>query len=270
MVESGTAGEQVLIRTFRETHHDLMGVLFGVLRNWEDARDAAQTAFLKCWKVRHELHNVRDVRAWLFRISLNTARDIRRREGLRRAVPIDALGESVSNPAALSTEDELIHRERLRHLQTALRELRPSEREVFILRQDTGLTYEEIAEARGYPVGTVKTLMRAALRKLRARLVEGRAPAPTATPPACPAGAASRQKACSAFSSASSVNDPAKRARYTAPAPQPRAQRSAVVPAGSTRPSAMASSSSHASPALTRPSSKPPSANGSSANDQGG
>jgi RNA polymerase sigma-70 factor (ECF subfamily) len=173
MGDSGIASERDLARAFQEAHHDLMGLLFGVLRNWEDARDAAQTAFLKCWKVRHELHNVRDLRAWLFRISLNTARDIRRKEDLRRAVPLDALHDSVASPSP-STEDELVHRERLRRLQTALRELRPSEREVFILRQDTGLTYEEIAEARGYPVGTVKTLMRTALRKLRARLVEDR------------------------------------------------------------------------------------------------
>jgi RNA polymerase sigma factor (sigma-70 family) len=174
MALSGTACDHVLARTFQEAHHDLMGLLFGVLHNWEDARDAAQTAFLKCWKVRHELENVRDLRAWLFRISLNTARDIRRKQGLRRAVPLDTLGDSVSNPSALSTEDELVHRERLRRLQTALRELRPPEREVFILRQDTGLTYEEIAVARGYPVGTVKTLMRTALRKLRVRLAEDR------------------------------------------------------------------------------------------------
>jgi RNA polymerase sigma-70 factor (ECF subfamily) len=172
MLQSITDSEHVLAKTFREAHHDLMGLLFRILGNWEDARDAAQTGFLKCWKLRHELDNVRDLRSWLFRVTLNSARDIRRREGIRRALPLDALGDTVPNHGGLSTEDELVHRERLRRLQTALRELRPAEREVFILRQDTGLTYEEIAEARGYPIGTVKTHMRMALRNLRARLAE--------------------------------------------------------------------------------------------------
>ena len=45
--------------------------------------------------------------------------------------------------------------------------LRPDEKEVFLLRQNGGLTYEEIAEIRKAPVGTVKTQMRSALQKLR-------------------------------------------------------------------------------------------------------
>jgi RNA polymerase sigma-70 factor (ECF subfamily) len=46
-------------------------------------------------------------------------------------------------------------------------ELRDEEREIFLLRQNGNLTYEQIAEMRGTPVGTVKTQMRAALAKLK-------------------------------------------------------------------------------------------------------
>ena len=46
---------------------------------------------------------------------------------------------------------------------------------MFVLRLEVALTYEAIAAARGQPVGTVKTLMRAALRKLRHRLADHRA-----------------------------------------------------------------------------------------------
>ncbi len=42
--------------------------------------------------------------------------------------------------------------------------------EVFLLRQNSDLTYDEIAAKRSAPVGTVKTQMRAALHKLRAVL----------------------------------------------------------------------------------------------------
>jgi RNA polymerase sigma-70 factor (ECF subfamily) len=49
----------------------------------------------------------------------------------------------------------------------ALLDLRQEEKEVFLLRQNGGLTYEQIAEVRNSPVGTVKTQMRAALQKLR-------------------------------------------------------------------------------------------------------
>ena len=48
--------------------------------------------------------------------------------------------------------------------------LRAEERAVFLLRQNTSLTYEEIAARRCIPVGTAKTQMRTALYKLRATL----------------------------------------------------------------------------------------------------
>src|SRR2546423_1283637 len=52
----------------------------------------------------------------------------------------------------------------------ALTGLRPDEREVLLLRQNSDLTYDEIAVKGRAPVGTVKTQMRAALHKLRAVL----------------------------------------------------------------------------------------------------
>jgi RNA polymerase sigma-70 factor, ECF subfamily len=172
MVALAAMSDQALACTFRELQHELPARLYRVLHNWEDARDAAQTAFLKCWRRRERLHDVRDLRSWLFRIGLNAALDLRRQVAVRRAVPLDALGDTVPKHAGADTADEVLHREELELLRHALRQLRPAEREVFVLRQDVGLTYDEIAAARGQPVGTVKTLMRAAVRKLRHRLGE--------------------------------------------------------------------------------------------------
>jgi RNA polymerase sigma-70 factor (ECF subfamily) len=58
-------------------------------------------------------------------------------------------------------------KETLDRLRRAIMDLRPDEKEVFLLRQNGELTYDQIAEIRGSPVGTVKTQMRAALQKLR-------------------------------------------------------------------------------------------------------
>jgi RNA polymerase sigma-70 factor, ECF subfamily len=63
--------------------------------------------------------------------------------------------------------DRLEDQECLDRLRAALRDLRIEEKEVFLLRQNGGMTYEQIAEARNAPVGTVKTQMRSALQKLR-------------------------------------------------------------------------------------------------------
>jgi len=61
-------------------------------------------------------------------------------------------------------------REDVGRLRQAITTLRPEEKEVFLLRQNGGLTYEQIAEIRSAPIGTVKTQMRAALQKLRKAL----------------------------------------------------------------------------------------------------
>ena len=53
-----------------------------------------------------------------------------------------------------------------------MQQLRPEEQEVFLLRQNGELTYEQIAEMLTVPVGTVKTRMRMALGKLREVLEE--------------------------------------------------------------------------------------------------
>jgi RNA polymerase sigma-70 factor (ECF subfamily) len=55
----------------------------------------------------------------------------------------------------------------MERLRAALLELRPEEKAIFLLRQNADLTYEEIADLRRCPVGTVKTQMRTALQKLR-------------------------------------------------------------------------------------------------------
>jgi RNA polymerase sigma-70 factor (ECF subfamily) len=63
--------------------------------------------------------------------------------------------------------DRVEHQETLLRLRKAIMNLRQEEKEVFLLRQNGDLTYEQIAEARKTPVGTVKTQMRSALQKLR-------------------------------------------------------------------------------------------------------
>ena len=62
---------------------------------------------------------------------------------------------------------EAARNERLLIVRRAISQLRPEEQEVFLLRQDGQMTYEQIAEAISIPLGTVKTRMRLSLMKLR-------------------------------------------------------------------------------------------------------
>ena len=141
------------------------GTLFYLVGNMEDARDALQETFLKCWRNRQQIEDVKNLRAWVFRIALNTGRDCRKAAWNRRRQSI--VEETVMVSTSESPDAGLMRDEELRALRQAVLKLRAEEQEVFLLRQNGSLTYEQIAEATSLPIGTVKTRMRTAIRQLR-------------------------------------------------------------------------------------------------------
>jgi RNA polymerase sigma-70 factor (ECF subfamily) len=156
----------ILLRTFHELRDELVSTLWFLLGNPEDAQDAAQEAFLRCWRTLDSVPDIQNLRAWIFRVGLNVAKDVQRSAWRRRAKPL--LGTEIM-PIVDNTSPTqgLEDQEVLLRLRQALLQLRPEEKEVFLLRQNGDLTYEQIAEQRNRPVGTVKTQMRSALQKLR-------------------------------------------------------------------------------------------------------
>jgi len=160
----------VLVRAFTEYRDELVSTLLYLLGSREDAQDAVQESFIKCWRNQRDLAEIQNLKAWIFRVALNTAKDVQRSAWHKRAKPL-VEGESMQ---AICSDDPLEHVEReetLGRLRTAIMMLRQEEKEVFLLRQNGDLTYEQIAEVRKTPVGTVKTQMRSALKKLRKLLV---------------------------------------------------------------------------------------------------
>ena len=161
--------EHPIVVAFHDMRDELVSTLVYVLGNRDDALDAAQDAFLKCWRARDTVAEVQNLRAWIFRVGLNTAKDMRRSAWSRKVKPLGAeeiMLVARETKAGAALEDE----ESLRLLRSAIADLRAEEKEVFLLRQNGSLTYEQIAEIRQAPVGTVKTQMRSALGKLRLAL----------------------------------------------------------------------------------------------------
>jgi RNA polymerase sigma-70 factor, ECF subfamily len=155
-----------LTRAFNDMRDELVSTLLYLLGNREDAQDAAQEAFVKCWRTRDSLPDVQNLRAWIFRVGLNAAKDMQRSAWNRKAKGFR--GDELLIAGRDTAPDDLLgEQEDLERLRIAILGLRPDEKEVFLLRQNGGLTYEEIAEIRSAPVGTVKTQMRSALQKLR-------------------------------------------------------------------------------------------------------
>jgi len=164
-------GAELLEEAFAQHQGELLGTLFYLVGNLEDARDALQEAFIKCWRHQAKVVEVENLKAWIFRVALNAGRDIRETAWRRKR---EGLPEDEAMLASRHDGPDKIveHDERLARLREAMKQLRPEEQEVFLLRQNGELTYEEIAEMLAVPTGTVKTRMRLALSHLREVLVE--------------------------------------------------------------------------------------------------
>ena len=135
------------------------------------AEDAAQEAFIAAYRAVPRFRGGR-FRAWLLRIASNACYDELRRRRARPQVPLDTPADDERRRAELPASDEPLEQrvERLelaRYLQEGLTSLPPDQRLAVILRDVQGLAYEEVAEASGASLGTVKSRIsrgRAALR----------------------------------------------------------------------------------------------------------
>jgi RNA polymerase sigma-70 factor (ECF subfamily) len=170
-----SADAERLEELFSRCQDELLGMLYYLLGSAEDARDALQEAFIKCWRRREILGGIENLRAWVFQVTLNTGRDMRSSAWRRHRRSLnqpeaEVIAQPTNNDADRRREEQLAA---VRH---ALRQLRSEEQEVFLLRQNGELTYEEIALSLRLPLGTVKTRMRLAIGKLREALdVQGAA-----------------------------------------------------------------------------------------------
>lgn len=162
--EGADSPSEQLVETFNELRGELVSTLWFILK--DDAQDAAQEAFLKCWRRRDRFSDIRNARAWIFRIAMNVANDRRAGAWHRRARQLPC--EASLIPSLFAPPDECVaQKEDEERLRLAIHGLRPDEKQVFLLRENGDMTYEQIAALRHSPVNTVKTQMRRALFSLR-------------------------------------------------------------------------------------------------------
>ena len=164
-----SADAERLEELFARCQDELLGMLYYFLGSVEDARDALQESFIKCWRRRDLLGGIENLRAWVFQVTLNTGRDMRGSAWRRHRRTLNQPeAEVIAQP--MNFDGDRNREEQLSAVRRALRQLRSEEQEVFLLRQNGELTYEEIARSLKLPLGTVKTRMRLAIGKLREAL----------------------------------------------------------------------------------------------------
>lgn len=156
-----------LVRYHRE---GVINVVYRMCGDVHLAEDAAQEAFIRAWQHLPSYQHRSPFRNWLYRIATNLALDMLRRE--RDMVDVD---EVQLRTRTKGPEDSVDQSERAEMVRTAVLALPSASRAVLVLREYEGLSYKEIANTLGIPIGTVMSRLnyaRGCLAKSLASLVD--------------------------------------------------------------------------------------------------
>ncbi len=163
-LQAAQKGDKAAFGHLVENHQSrLLTVAYAVLGNRHDAEDVVQEVFVKAYLVLEQLKEPASFRSWLLRITVNKAINWRKKTA-RIWLELDkmTLEDDGAGPA-----EELEASEQRRQIQAALEQLTPQHRAILVLREEEMLSYEEIAELLGLPIGTVRSRLSYARQKLR-------------------------------------------------------------------------------------------------------
>lgn len=165
---------EFLVREHQKTVYNLA---LRMLRHPEDAQDCAQEAFIKAYRSLPFFRGEASFASWLYRLTTNVCLDFLRKRRRREEVSLtmDDEEEPMEYPIAderFSPEAALEKKELRQAVQKGLETLPPEFREVLLLREVGGLSYEEIGAELALEPGTVKSRIFRARKKLAAHLMK--------------------------------------------------------------------------------------------------
>jgi len=144
----------------------LFNLIYRMLRNREEAEDILQETFLRVFKEKERYDPTYSFSTWIYTITLNLCRNELKRKKKFKFFGIDLVGndrryavEGVGNKNCLSST-----------LERAIASLPVKYRTVFLLREVNQLSYEEMSQSLGIPLGTVKSRVNRARLMLRKEL----------------------------------------------------------------------------------------------------
>jgi RNA polymerase sigma-70 factor (ECF subfamily) len=181
LVKAFQAGDSHVFDQLVRRHQDkVFNVCFWILGDYQEAHDAAQDTFIKAYKGLTQFRAESAFFTWLFRIAVNTCKNRlasaeyrSRKKMVTLDKPMDSDGAKrpldIVNGSA-SPVQQLEQKERMALIRTAIETLSPEQKEVVVLRDIQGLSYEEIARITRLNLGTVKSRLARARMELRDKL----------------------------------------------------------------------------------------------------
>ena len=170
-------GFEELVRRYQRP---IAAYVYRMVGDYEAALDLTQEVFIKVYNSLRRYRPEFKFSTWIYKIAHNAAVDHLRRYGARAAVSSSALvgefeGEQYELPLEsrrLSPEQESERAERRAEIERVVRGLPTAYRELVLLRHSYDMSYDEIAEVTGLPLGTVKNRLFRARETMRQLFIQ--------------------------------------------------------------------------------------------------
>jgi len=160
-------------------HRKVFNIAYRFLNNYDEANDTAQEVFVRAWRAIKGFRQESNVFTWLYRITVNLSKN-RLKTLNRERKTIESLDNPIETEEGEikreipenkpSSSQVLVEKERSELIRTALISLNNKFREVIVLRDIEGLSYEEIAQILKVNIGTVRSRLHRARMILKERL----------------------------------------------------------------------------------------------------
>ena len=160
----------------RRYQRPISAYVYRMVGNYESALDLTQEIFIKVYSSLRRYREEFKFSTWIYKIAHNSAVDHLRRNATReQSLVVGHEGDQFDLPVEsnrLTPEQESERKERRGEIESVVRTLPANYRELIILRHSQDLSYEEIVDVTGLPLGTVKNRLFRAREMMRQQFVE--------------------------------------------------------------------------------------------------
>ena len=167
LIKRWSEGDQRAATALVERHASALARYVGSLGARDEADEVVQDTFVRAFSSLDSFRGESSLRTWLFTIARRLVVD--RRRAVRRRREVGNL-DDVDAASEYTALDGLIASEAGRKVWGAVGKLSPTQREVFLLRVNEGLSYKEIAEVAGTTEGAARVHYHNALRTVKENL----------------------------------------------------------------------------------------------------
>lgn len=155
---------------FRSTFSSLALYAYSITGDTAASEDIAQESFIKLWKARHTLTEVKNLKSFLYKIAYHECMNWLTKKQNKNVVSLDTVNEI---PAGIDTEKHIIIAETIGELHRVIELLSPRVKQVFRLYYIEGRSTEEISKLLHTSIKTVMNQRKSALKIIRKTFIPG-------------------------------------------------------------------------------------------------